>query len=57
MHQSYGGFMSSKVVEANEGVHSLAIAIAVSFCGLFFRTLIDLPNRFRVARYELAVIR
>lgn len=27
--QSYGGFMSSKVVEANAGVHSLAMAVAV----------------------------
>ena len=27
---SYGGFMSSKVVEADAGVHSLAIAVAVS---------------------------
>ena len=26
--QSYGGFMSSKVVEANAGVHSLAMAVA-----------------------------
>ncbi|EJC99985.1 dipeptidyl aminopeptidase [Fomitiporia mediterranea MF3/22] len=25
---SYGGFMSSKVVEANEGIHSLAMAVA-----------------------------
>lgn len=28
--QSYGGFMSCKVAEANAGVHSLAMAIAVS---------------------------
>jgi len=28
--QSYGGFMSSKVVEAGAGIHSLAIAVAVS---------------------------
>lgn len=28
--QSYGGFMASKVVEANEGVHSLSMAVAVS---------------------------
>lgn len=27
--QSYGGFMSSKVVEANAGIHSLAMAVAV----------------------------
>lgn len=27
--QSYGGFMSSKVVEANAGVHSLSMAVAV----------------------------
>ena len=27
---SYGGFMSSKVIEADAGVHSLAIAVAVS---------------------------
>lgn len=30
MLQSYGGFMSSKVVEANAGIHSLAMAVAVS---------------------------
>ena len=28
--QSYGGFMSAKVVEANAKVHSLAMAVAVS---------------------------
>jgi dipeptidyl aminopeptidase len=28
--QSYGGFMSSKVVEAAAGIHSLAMAVAVS---------------------------
>ena len=28
-NQSYGGFMSSKVVEANAGIHSLAMAVAV----------------------------
>jgi len=38
--QSYGGFMSSKVVEANAGVHSLAMAIAVCFSPL------DLPAVF-----------
>lgn len=27
--QSYGGFMSCKVVEADAGVHSLAMAVAV----------------------------
>ena len=27
--QSYGGFMSSKVVEADAGIHSLAMAVAV----------------------------
>jgi dipeptidyl aminopeptidase len=27
--QSYGGFMSSKVVEANAGIHSLSMAVAV----------------------------
>ena len=30
---SYGGFMSSKVVEADAGVHSLAIAVAVGEFG------------------------
>lgn len=29
--QSYGGFMSCKVAEADAGVHSLAMAVAVSF--------------------------
>jgi hypothetical protein len=36
--QSYGGFMSSKVVEANAKIHSLAMAVAVSefpFLGCF----------------------
>jgi len=28
--QSYGGFMSSKIAEANAGIHSLAMAVAVS---------------------------
>jgi hypothetical protein len=27
--QSYGGFMASKVAEANAGIHSLAMAVAV----------------------------
>lgn len=27
--QSYGGFMSSKVVEADAGIHTLAMAVAV----------------------------
>lgn len=27
--QSYGGFMSSKIMEAGAGVHSLAMAVAV----------------------------
>ena len=27
--QSYGGFMSSKVIEANAGIHSLSMAVAV----------------------------
>jgi hypothetical protein len=31
--QSYGGFMSSKVVEAGAGIHSLAMAVAVSSLG------------------------
>ena len=35
--QSYGGFMSSKVVEANAGVHSLSMAVAVgSFLSRLF---------------------
>lgn len=29
MTKSYGGFMSSKVVEADAGIHSLAMAVAV----------------------------
>ena len=29
--QSFGGYVSGKVVELNAGVHSLAIAIAVRF--------------------------
>jgi hypothetical protein len=33
IRQSYGGFMASKIAEANAGVHSLAIAVAV--CGSF----------------------
>ena len=28
--QSYGGFMSSKVLEAGAGVHSLAMAVSVT---------------------------
>jgi dipeptidyl aminopeptidase len=28
--QSYGGFMSAKVVEADAGIHSLAMSVAVS---------------------------
>ena len=28
-HQSYGGFMSAKVAEANAGIHSLAMSVAV----------------------------
>lgn len=28
--QSYGGFMSSKIVEKDAGIHSLAMAVAVS---------------------------
>ena len=36
LFQSYGGFMSSKVAEANAGIHSLAMAVAV-------RVLIPLP--------------
>lgn len=28
--QSYGGFMAAKVVEANAGIHSLAMSVAVS---------------------------
>jgi hypothetical protein len=30
--QSYGGFMASKVAEANAGIHSLAMAVAVCVC-------------------------
>ena len=30
-HQSYGGFMASKIAEAGAGVHSLAMAVAVSY--------------------------
>lgn len=37
--QSYGGFMSSKVVEANAGVHSLAIAVAVGSSLVFLSRL------------------
>ena len=29
--QSYGGFMSAKIAEANAKVHSLAMSVAVSF--------------------------
>jgi len=29
--QSFGGYVSGKVIELNAGVHSLAIAIAVRF--------------------------
>ena len=36
--QSYGGYASCKVVEANAGIHSLAMAVAV-------RVLIPLPMR------------
>jgi hypothetical protein len=34
VYQSYGGFMSSKVVEADAGVHTLSMAVAVS--SIFF---------------------
>jgi len=34
--QSYGGFMSSKVVEADAGIHSLAISVAVRVLSLYF---------------------
>lgn len=52
--QSYGGFMSSKVVEANAGVYSLAMAVAV-------RGLVPLPvelptDRTRTARYKLEAL-
>lgn len=40
--QSYGGFMSSKVVEADAGVHSLAMAIAVSTLDIFMADLTHL---------------
>src|ERR1700677_3284472 len=38
--QSYGGFMSSKVVEAGAGIHSLAMAVAGSFLGFLARFLL-----------------
>ena len=52
--QSYGGFMSSKVIEANAGVHSLAMAVAV-------RVLITLSiklqtKQLRTARYKLEAL-
>jgi hypothetical protein len=52
--QSYGGFMSSKVVEANAGIHSLAMAVAV-------RVVIPLPaklytDQLRTARYKLEAL-
>jgi hypothetical protein len=43
--QSYGGFMSSKVVEANAGIHSLAMAVAV-------RVLIPLPVKLHTDQLE-----
>ncbi|KAG2012084.1 dipeptidyl-peptidase and tripeptidyl-peptidase, variant 5 [Coprinopsis cinerea AmutBmut pab1-1] len=36
---SYGGFMSSKVVEANEGVHTLAMAVAPVTSWLLYDTI------------------
>jgi len=46
--------MSSKVVEANAGIHSLAMAVAV-------RVLVPLPvrlytDRLRIARYKLEAL-
>jgi hypothetical protein len=39
VYQSYGGFMSAKVVEANAGIHSLAMSVAVSSLISSFRQL------------------
>jgi dipeptidyl aminopeptidase/acylaminoacyl peptidase len=44
--KSYGGFMSSKVVEAGAGIHSLAMAVAPvtswRLYGTFFSRLRDM---------------
>ena len=49
--QSYGGFMSSKIAEANAGIHSLAMAVAV--CS----SLPVLSRRFPDARASLSLSR
>ena len=53
---SYGGFMSSKVIEADAGVHSLAMAVAV---GAFSHSGRDMPLKFDSpeARDELETLR
>lgn len=40
--QSYGGFMSSKVVEANAGIHTLAMAVAVRLLAFYCLQIDDL---------------
>ena len=42
--QSYGGFMSSKVAEANAGIHSLAMAVAVRVFTPFTLQLVPLTT-------------
>lgn len=46
MTKSYGGFMSSKVVEADAGIHSLAMAVAVRGLthALFYPSSLRLRN-------------
>lgn len=39
--QSFGGYVSGKVVELNVGVHSLAIAIAVRFQPLLIHAFVN----------------
>lgn len=51
--QSYGGFMASKVAEADAGIHSLAMAIAV-WSVLFLNIII---SHYSAACHKLAIIR
>lgn len=52
--QSYGGFMASKIVEANEGVHSLSMAVAVSLEHVSYNIELTL---LLVACHQLASLR
>ena len=51
--KSYGGFMSSKVVEADAGIHSLAMAVAVSLLAAVMRhALMSMPSSIVCAVFQ-----